>query len=326
VSSHQPTLFLYVTEFCLCYDADYALRRYPSDSSTANAHTANAWMALLDSAYGGNGSSGGSAHANTLKGACFEVGHQEHSCQACTAAKDLRCPSIWCKQQCIYFPASFGGHRCQPASVIGPSGPHTAPPHCNGNATGCGKCPASTAAVGATNAAVAAAGGGDDDTISTHHVNANAALGSADSDSFSKDGLARFPSLTLRLYKSPNTTGILYAWEELLAAAEADPTLEHSASFRYDLVDVVRQHLQNLFAATYLSLQTKCTGSPDTTQHYSEHIDGVSSSPGNYTEYPRANCDGGCLSPNTARKPNGASRQSRSAVCLDVHHAFLIHM
>ena len=152
--------------------------------------------------------------------------------------------------------------------------------------------------------------------------------GSSHSDGFSKDGIARFPSLTLRLYKSPNATGILYAWEELLAAAKADQTLQHSASFRYDLVDVVRQALQNLFAATYASLQAKCNGSPDTITQHSEHIDSASSLPGNYTEYRRTNCDGGCLPPSSARKPNGASRQRqifRSAVCLDFHHALLMH-
>ena len=34
--------------------------------------------------------------------------------------------------------------------------------------------------------------------------------GSQDSDRFSKDGLARFPSLTLKLYQSPNVTGTTY--------------------------------------------------------------------------------------------------------------------
>jgi hypothetical protein len=145
--------------------ADYALRRYPSDSLAANAHTANAWGALLDSAYGGKGSRSGGG-GGSLKGACFE--HDKASCQTCTAAKDLRCPSIWCNQPCVRFAKPFGGHLCQPASVMGQITP---PPPCSGNATGCGKCPAPTA-TSITNAAP-----DGDDTISTGHVNAHATLG-----------------------------------------------------------------------------------------------------------------------------------------------------
>ena len=36
--------------------------------------------------------------------------------------------------------------------------------------------------------------------------------------SFSKDGVARFPSLTLRTYTSPDPAGIVTAWRELIAA------------------------------------------------------------------------------------------------------------
>ena len=154
--------------------ADYALRRYPSDSLAANAHTANAWGALLDSAYGGNGSrsGGGGGHAGGLKGACFE--HDKASCQTCTAFKDLRCPSMWCNQPCVHFAKPFGGHLCQPASVMGHTTP---PPSCSGNATGCGKCPAPTAADSITHAAANDDGG--DDTISTGHINVHATLGLA---------------------------------------------------------------------------------------------------------------------------------------------------
>ena len=49
----------------------------------------------------------------------------------------------------------------------------------------------------------------------------------------------------------PNASGIVLAWEELLAAAAADPGLAQGASFRYDVVDVVRQALQDLFAKVY---------------------------------------------------------------------------
>jgi hypothetical protein len=95
--------------------------------------------------------------------------------------------------------------------------------------------------------------------------------------------------------------GILYAWEELIAAAKADPTLAHITSFRYDLVDVVRQALQNLFASTYKDLQAKCLA-----QYVDEgggSVSPASETAGKYTEYPRANCDGMCLPPNFAHEP-----------------------
>ena len=83
-------------------------------------------------------------------------------------------------------------------------------PACSGNATGCGKCPsvpssAHGSAAGARvppSAPAAWAFAAADDTSSTHHVKSG--LGSPDSDIFSKDGLARFPSMTLHLYHSPN--------------------------------------------------------------------------------------------------------------------------
>ena len=102
--------------------------------------------------------------------------------------------------------------------------------------------------------------------------------------------------------------GVLYAWQELLAAAEADPTLEYGASFRYDLVDIARQALQNLFAATYASLQEKCTPRSDGEAVASLQGDQIGGQAvGNYTEYPRANCVGRCLPPNAEGEPNGAS-------------------
>lgn len=116
-------------------------------------------------------------------------------------------------------------------------------------------------------------------------------LGSHDSDIFSKDGLARFPSFSLNLYSSPNTTGIESAWNELLSAAEVDPTIEHGAAFRYDLVDVVRQSLQNIFAKTFASLTAVCGGSPD--HDFGLRADASVVLAGtNYTEYSSSNCGG----------------------------------
>jgi hypothetical protein len=121
-------------------------------------------------------------------------------------------------------------------------------------------------------------------------------LGSRDSDIFVKDGLARFPSLTLGLYTSPKPAGLVSAWTELLAAVAADPAVAHASAFRYDLVDVVRQSLQNLFAKTFASLKATCAGGgaggavskraigggPDGRPHAGAGL----GAGGNYTEYP----------------------------------------
>ena len=119
-------------------------------------------------------------------------------------------------------------------------------------------------------------------------------LGSPDSDRFSKDGLARFPSLTLKLYSSPNSTGLLEAWTELVAAAEADPSIAYGSAFRYDLVDVVRQNLQNIFAKTFATLQSKCQLG----------MDAPPSAP-TYTYHAHSNCAGSCLPDSAEGTPNG---------------------
>ena len=135
---------------------------------------------------------------------------------------------------------------------------------------------------------------------STYDINTATALGSQDSDKFSKDGLARFPSFTLHTYASPKPAGILTAWRELLAATEADPAIAHSSSFRYDLVDVVRQSLQNLFAVTFQSIQTKCTGAGE-----SSSAGAAAAVAHNWTEHPHSNCAGSCLANNAGGAPNG---------------------
>ena len=58
-------------------------------------------------------------------------------------------------------------------------------------------------------------------------------LSSPDSDSFSKDGLCRLPSLSLRLYHSPDPVGIMSAWSELILAADFDPAISQGEAFKY---------------------------------------------------------------------------------------------
>ena len=137
-------------------------------------------------------------------------------------------------------------------------------------------------------------------------------LGSHDSDIFSKDGLARFPSFSLELYKSPNVSGVASAWAELLAAAEVDPSMANGAAFRYDLVDVARQALQNLFANTFAALQAVCAGRAGSDSGTSAAQPSSSTATarvdtGNYTEYVNANCRGQCLPPNPDKQPNGGN-------------------
>lgn len=60
--------------------------------------------------------------------------------------------------------------------------------------------------------------------------------GSHDSDSFTKDGLCRMPiNFTLSVYQSPNPTGIMNAWSELLIASNNDPALCNVSAFRYSI-------------------------------------------------------------------------------------------
>ena len=71
--------------------------------------------------------------------------------------------------------------------------------------------------------------------------------------------MGRIPSLTLQTFQSCNASSIVEAWRWLLAAAEANPALISSvSSFRYDLVDVGRQVLMDLFPQIYSPL-----GNPD---------------------------------------------------------------
>ena len=155
---------------------------------------------------------------------------------------------------------------------------------------------------------------------STLDINAAPTLGSHDSDIFSKDGLARFPSFTLGLYASTEPAGIVTAWRELLAAAENDPSIAHGASFRYDLVDVVRQSLQNRFAAVFQSIQAKCMRSTKHAYGSTKHASGAGGKSAgtpavtvvfplvhNWTEHPASVCAGSCLAANAGGAPNGGS-------------------
>ena len=122
-----------------------------------------------------------------------------------------------------------------------------------------------------------------------HSLNSTTHLGTH-SEYFSKDGLARFPSIALKLYSSPNSTGLMQAWSELVAAADADPSIGHGSAFRYDLVDVVRQNLQNIFAHTFATLQSKCQSWMD--------------APPTYTQHAQSNCGGSCLPDSAEGTPN----------------------
>ena len=71
--------------------------------------------------------------------------------------------------------------------------------------------------------------------------------------------MGRIPSLTLQTFQSCNASSIVEAWRWLLAAAEANPALISSvSSFRYDLVDVGRQVLMDLFPQMYSPLVSAC--------------------------------------------------------------------
>jgi alpha-N-acetylglucosaminidase len=73
--------------------------------------------------------------------------------------------------------------------------------------------------------------------------------------------VGRIPSLTLQTFQSCNASSIVEAWRWLLAAAEANPALISSvSSFRYDLVDVGRQVLMDLFPQMYSPLVSACSG------------------------------------------------------------------
>ena len=81
----------------------------------------------------------------------------------------------------------------------------------------------------------------------------------------------------------------------------------YGAAFRYDLVDVVRQSLQNLFARTFAALQAVCA-SPTAATAARPSDPAVASQVGdNYTEYSSANCMGTCLPHNTGGQPNGGN-------------------
>ena len=80
---------------------------------------------------------------------------------------------------------------------------------------------------------------------------------------FGKDGPLRIPSLSLQWFQSGNASGVVAAWRQLLAAADADPTLAAVASFRYDLVDVGRQALMDLWPRTYSRCPARQSGAVD---------------------------------------------------------------
>jgi len=103
------------------------------------------------------------------------------------------------------------------------------------------------------------------------------------SDGFSKDGMARIPSLNFNLYRSPNTKGILAAWRLLLLAGNSTPALSQVPSFQYDLIDVTRQALTNHFADVYSLLVASCQSNSNYTSKF--------------TGYNRSNCAGRCLPP-----------------------------
>lgn len=77
------------------------------------------------------------------------------------------------------------------------------------------------------------------------------------------DGVCRMPSTKGGVTRSPNATGVVVAARLLTAAAKAEPALGAVAAFRYDLVDVVRQVLQDRFADEFGALQDACTNSTD---------------------------------------------------------------
>ena len=69
-----------------------------------------------------------------------------------------------------------------------------------------------------------------------------------------------------------------------------------SHSLRYDLADVARQGLQNIFAETFASIQQKCQGWDSNTFA----IEQSQTTEDNYTEHDHANCGGVCLAADTS--------------------------